>query len=145
MLLEHFSGRRDAIIALIRDLVTHESNSRDDPALTSLAGSIAANLSSLGANCELFHHPGYGSHLPARLPLKHDGHQQGLLVICHLDTVWPVGTLARLPFRITDEGRAHGPGIFDMKAGIAMLIEALRAVRMHELETRRPLTLLFTC
>jgi glutamate carboxypeptidase len=145
MLLEHFSGRREAIIALIRDLVRHESNSRDEPALDSLAGSIAESLSSLGANCELFHHPGFGSHLRARLPLNHDEREPGVLVIGHIDTVWPAGTLARLPFRVTDEGSAHGPGIFDMKAAIAMLIEALRAVRLHKLETRRPLTLLLTC
>lgn len=145
MLLEHFSGRREAILELIRDLVTHESNSRDEPALASLAASIAGSLSSLGAQCELFHYPGYGSHLRARIPFNHDERDPALLVIGHMDTVWPAGTLERLPFRVTDEGHAHGPGIFDMKSGIAILIEALRAIKLHGLETRRPLTLLLTC
>jgi glutamate carboxypeptidase len=145
MLLEHFSERHEAILALIRDLVRHESNSRDEPALASLATSIAGSLSSIGAHCELFHYPGYGSHLRARLPFNHDESDPALLVIGHMDTVWPAGTLERLPFRVTDEGRAHGPGIFDMKSGIAMLIEALRAIKLHGLATRRPLTLLLTC
>src|SRR4030095_13610167 len=95
--------------------------------------------------CELFHYPGYGSHLRARLPFNHDESDPALLVIGHMDTVWPAGTLERLPFRVTDEGLAHGPGIFDMKSGIAMLIEALRAIKLHGLATRRPLTLLLTC
>ena len=68
-----------------------------------------------------------------------------LLVIGHLDTVWPVGTLQRMPFRVTPEGAAHGPGIFDMKSGIVVAIEALNAIRALALQTKRPITLLLTC
>jgi glutamate carboxypeptidase len=63
----------------------------------------------------------------------------------HLDTVWPVGSLERLPFRVTPEGRAHGPGIFDMKSGVAIVVESLRTIVSRRLATKRPVTLLFTC
>src|SRR5262249_42463888 len=63
----------------------------------------------------------------------------------HLDTVWPVGSLERLPFRVTTEGRAHGPGIFDMKSGVAIVVESLRTIASQRLVTKRPVTLLLTC
>jgi glutamate carboxypeptidase len=77
--------------------------------------------------------------------LGHGPDAQQILVIGHLDTVWPVGTLQRMPFQLTAEGRARGPGIFDMKASVANLIEALRAITSQGLETKRPITVLLTC
>jgi glutamate carboxypeptidase len=62
-----------------------------------------------------------------------------VLLLCHLDTVWPRGTLAEIPFAVTD-GRATGPGVFDMKSGLVIGLEAaaLTAAREH-------VTLLVTC
>ncbi len=51
-----------------------------------------------------------------------------MLMLGHFDTVWSVGQLERMPFR-EEDGRLHGPGIFDMKAGIAVAMLAVRAVR----------------
>jgi glutamate carboxypeptidase len=55
------------------------------------------------------------------------GADGGVLVLCHLDTVWPAGTIARWPFTVTD-GRATGPGAFDMKAGLVQALFALRGL-----------------
>ncbi|MFT4626696.1 MAG: glutamate carboxypeptidase [Myxococcota bacterium] len=49
------------------------------------------------------------------------------LVVGHVDTVWPLGTLARMPYRVVD-GVATGPGVYDMKAGIVQLLWALRGI-----------------
>lgn len=49
----------------------------------------------------------------------------GVLLLCHIDTVWPRGTLATMPFAIED-GRATGPGTFDMKAGLVVALDVLR-------------------
>jgi glutamate carboxypeptidase len=67
---------------------------------------------------------------------RHPG-DQPVLLLCHFDTVWPPGTLAEFPFRVED-GVAHGPGTFDMKAGIVQCLWALRSV------AGAPVTALFT-
>lgn len=144
-LQNHFNARQEAILSAIRALVEHESKSRAEGPLNELADFVAAQLRDLGGGVELIAEPGYGTHLRARFDFGHDTREPHLLVIGHLDTVWPLGTLARLPFRITPEGHAHGPGIFDMKSGIAILLEAIRTIRQQELATKRPLTVLLTC
>jgi glutamate carboxypeptidase len=60
-------------------------------------------------------------------------------LVGHLDTVWPIGTLAKMPWREA-EGKLWGPGVLDMKAGVVMALEAMAALR--ELEQERPVTLL---
>ncbi|MFF7162974.1 M20 family metallopeptidase [Streptomyces sp. NPDC008086] len=64
-----------------------------------------------------------------------------VLVLCHYDTVWPAGTLADWPFRVTEDGSASGPGAFDMKLGLVQAVWALRLLR--ELELPRPSVRLF--
>ena len=63
-----------------------------------------------------------------------------LMLLGHLDTVWPLGTLAKMPFRIAD-GRAWGPGTLDMKAGMAMAMTALDILRTIGVE-HRPIVML---
>src|SRR5262249_25460667 len=113
--------------------------------LNEIAEFVAGQLREIGAQVELIPQPGYGTNLRARFDLGHDPAEPGVLVIGHLDTVWPVGTLERLPFRVTAEGRAHGPGISDMKSGIAIAVESLRTIVSRRLATKRPVTMLLTC
>lgn len=84
---------------------------------------------------------GFGDHLVARLPGQTNG--PGVLVMAHLDTVWPRGTLARRPFRI-DGDRAYGPGIYDMKAGGYLAFEALLFLTRNGVRPELPVTVLFT-
>jgi glutamate carboxypeptidase len=67
----------------------------------------------------------------------------GILVMGHLDTVHPIGTLARLPFR-RDGNKAWGPGIQDMKGGNYLSLEAIRQLQRAGLRTKLPVTMLFT-
>src|SRR6185312_16202105 len=66
-----------------------------------------------------------------------------VLLLGHFDTVWPLGTLEKMPFRVQD-GRAFGPGIYDMKAGIVMMLFALRALRESGAAHRAVIVLLDT-
>ena len=66
-----------------------------------------------------------------------------LLLLGHLDTVWPLGALDEMPFRVED-GVARGPGVYDMKAGLVQTIWALRALDRSGLRPRRPLIVLWT-
>ena len=144
-LLAHFSTRRDEILAAIRELVERETPSCDEARLHEIAAFTAGKLRALGGELELIEQAGFGTHLRAHFDFDCDPAGPRVLVIGHLDTVWPVGTLARLPFRVTPAGTAHGPGIFDMKSGVTVAIEAVRAIKTLRLSTRRPVTFLLTC
>ncbi len=65
--------------------------------------------------------------------------QKPVLLLGHLDTVWPIGTLEKMPWREAD-GRYWGPGVLDMKAGVVMALAALSTLR--EMKSARPVTLL---
>ena len=54
------------------------------------------------------------------------------LVLGHFDTVWPIGTLERMPFRLDETGRAHGPGVFDMKASLVVFLAVMEQLKKHE-------------
>ncbi len=143
-LLDHYATRREAILKSIRELVERETKSREESRLNEIAGFVAGQLREIGGHVELVPQTGYGTHLRARFDFGHGGTERGVLVVGHLDTVWPVGALERLPFRVTPEGRAHGPGIFDMKSGVAIVVESLRTIVSRRLATKRPVTLLLT-
>ncbi len=121
-LLGDLRTRTPEMIEALRALVEAESPT-DDPiaclACVEVADAIAGDL--LGARGERVELGGR-VHLRWRL-----GATQRVLLIGHLDTVWPVGTLARWPFEVRD-GLATGPGVFDMKAGVVQLLFALAAL-----------------
>ena len=154
-LLNHYAERREAILNSIRELVERESKSREESRLNEIAGFVAEQLRGIGGRVELIPCPGYGTHLRAGFDFGHDKAERSVLVVGHLDTVWPVGTLDRMPFRVTPaEGAstresvkryAHGPGIFDMKSGVAIAVESLRTITSWRLATKRPVVLLLSC
>ena len=106
-LINHFSALQASILDSIRVLVERESTSKEEARLIEIADFVARQLSDLGGQVELTPQPGYGTHLRARFDFGHDLSEPQVLVIGHLDTVWPVGTLERMPFRLTPEGAAH--------------------------------------
>jgi len=144
-LLDHFTARQDSILHAIRQLVERETKSREEAPLGEIARFVAGQLREFGGGIEFTHQPGYGTHLRARFDFGHPASTPHVLVIGHLDTVWPLGTLEKMPFRVTPDGHAHGPGIFDMKSGITIAIDGLRTIAEQELATRHPITLLLTC
>ena len=82
---------------------------------------------------------GFGDILVARTP----GEGKPILISGHLDTVWSTGTLATMPFRVEGD-RAHGPGIYDMKAGSFAAFHAVRSILKQGIKTPHPVTLLLT-
>jgi glutamate carboxypeptidase len=88
---------------------------------------LATRLEALGARVERLAQADAGDHIRARLGNSSDA---PILLLGHIDTVWAVGQLSRMPFR-EEGGRLYGPGIFDMKAGIAVAMLAVRLLREH--------------
>jgi glutamate carboxypeptidase len=123
-LLHFCESHADEIVATIEALVRLESPSTDKPAVDRLGEEIAARLRAQGAEVELLRRSDRGDHIAARMP----GSGRPVMLLGHFDTVWPLGTLDRMPLR--HEGtRLHGPGTFDMKAGIAIAFGAIAALR----------------
>jgi glutamate carboxypeptidase len=101
---------------LLRELVEIESPSLS-PGARAVSERLARELQLLGADVALLD----GGHLHAELP----GEDPPLLLSGHVDTVWPVGTLATMPFRV-DGDHAYGPGVHDMKACLVLMVAAIR-------------------
>jgi glutamate carboxypeptidase len=127
----------DALLRDLEALVVRESPSDDARAVTALAHSIVERLRAAGVHAEARPCPPRGD---AVLATMGQG-PAGPLLLGHHDTVWPRGTLAEIPFRV-EEGRVRGPGVFDMKAGIALAIAVLADLARREKPPR--VTLLLT-
>jgi glutamate carboxypeptidase len=145
-LLSHFQAHRAEMLNFTQWLVEQESMSREADATRRIAENLGEKLASSGAAVDLLNDPRYGSTLRARFDCARDPSPDDLqlLVVGHLDTVWPIGTLAARPFRVEDD-RAFGPGIFDMKAGVMLAAFVMRAISELGRATRRRVTLLMTC
>lgn len=154
-LVKRYEQRLELILRLTGQLVCFESKSKQEEPINRLASFVGGILEEAAGGVgrvESIPAAGYGTHLRAVFPFGHDEQSPGVLVIGHLDTVWPLGTLERKPFiagTAENPDRATGPGIFDMKAGIALLIESLRTISWADgtggTPTRRPVRLLLTC
>jgi glutamate carboxypeptidase len=135
-LLEYCEAHLAGIVQTIEALVRLESPSTDKAAVDRCGAALAGRLRAAVAVVEMLAQAERGDHLIARLP----GSGRPVMLLGHFDTVWPVGTLARMPLR-RDGDRLHGPGVFDMKAGIAIALGALDALR--ETGARHPPLTLF--
>ncbi len=122
----------------LRELVEVESPSEDKAAVDRAGELVTGWASELGGKVKRHRQRGFGDVLELRFgPTRSKAGR--VLLLGHLDTVWPMGTLKSMPWRESD-GKLFGPGVLDMKAGVAMALEAVAAVQ--SLGQERPVTLL---
>ncbi len=134
----------DSLVAGLSQWALCESPTWDAAAVNRMMDLATRELASLGARVERIPgRMGFGDCVRARLPHPTPDGTPGILVLAHLDTVHPIGTLARLPVR-RDGDRLYGPGIYDMKGGAYLAIDALRRIALAGLSTARPVTILLT-
>jgi len=127
------------MLSVLKQAVEIESPSDDKVALDRCGQYLAEEFERLGGKVTLYPQKDAGNHLKAEFP--DGGGSKPVLLLGHFDTVWSMGTLAGMPFRIAD-GRVYGPGVLDMKAGIVMMMFALRALHSVNHEAHRPVTVL---
>lgn len=120
--------RTGEMASLLGELVSIESPSTDAAGVAELARRLATELEPLGLRVELVPVAGAGPILRAGIPPRPEPVPRPVMLLGHLDTVWPLGTLAARPVRTVGD-RLHGPGAYDMKAGLVVLVFALRALR----------------
>lgn len=130
------------MLVSIQELVERETPSTDHDRLDACAAYLQQKFAQAGADCTLVEVAGAGNHLKATWPGR-DPALPPALVLTHFDTVWPVGRIATHPFRIAD-GRAFGPGIFDMKTSIVLMEYVFRALQAKQILPPRPITMLAT-
>lgn len=128
------------IIASIQAMVECESPS-DSPADVNRFVDLLVEQTRGLASAETIEPEGYGRHLRLsfQLPARESGGQ--ILGLGHSDTVWPLGTLNAMPWRNSD-GRLWGPGVLDMKAGLAFFIHAIRILQQLRIPASRKVALL---
>jgi glutamate carboxypeptidase len=141
-LLRIAKQKQNEIIALIQELVECESPTSDAAAVNRFVDLLAARLAPLG-RVRTFPGGSYGKHLRCEFTPprgKSAGSDGQILALGHSDTVWPSGTLRSMPFRRAS-GRLWGPGVLDMKAGLAFFIFAMEALRELEIPVNRKVVL----
>src|SRR6202453_1031258 len=122
----------------LRDLVCQESPSEDRLAVNAASAMVEHLARNLGARIKRNKQKIFGDVLELHFgPLRSS--RKPVLLLGHLDTVWPIGTLKTMPWKET-AGRYWGPGVLDMKAGVVMALTAIDA--LQELKLARPVTLL---
>jgi glutamate carboxypeptidase len=142
-LQEYINANEQAMLDVLRQLVDHETPSTDKPALDGYAQLIAARFKDLGAETRLYPKPDNGNQL--KITFNQDGTavKKPCLLLCHYDTVWPLGTIKAQPFHFEND-KAFGPGIYDMKASHVMAEFALRGIIELGYKLPRPVEILFT-
>jgi glutamate carboxypeptidase len=136
--------KQPALLELIRQLVRAESPSDDKAAVNACGSLAAAQAKALGGRVKSHRQRDFGNVLEARFGRKaRAGSAKPILVLGHLDTVWPLGTLKTMACRL-GEGRLWGPGTLDMKAGVAMAFTAIEMLTEANLLNREIILLLNT-
>ena len=131
-----------ALRRLLSRLVLAESPSDDKAAVDDCVALVAAEAKTVGGRVKLHRQRAFGDVLEARFgPRTRAASAKPILLLGHLDTVWPLGTLKVMPLRET-EGRLRGPGVLDMKAGVAMALTAIELLVEADLLRRETILLL---
>ena len=140
-LLKWCTSERDALLDCLRRAVEIESPSGAKDAIDAMARFFAGEFTAAGAPARLLLHPTAGAAMVAELPATVRGSARAdskpVLLLGHLDTVWGIGTLREMPFKVR-AGRAYGPGIFDMKSGIVCALWAIKALQSIGVSRVRP-------
>lgn len=148
-LLDKVEAEKPAVVDTLRDIVSIDSGSRDKPGLDKLADLLGQRLEALGATVERVS----GSAEVTKLVDTPDalgdiiiGRFSGtgsrdILLLAHMDTVYPAGTVEKMPFRVEDN-LAYGPGIADDKSGVALILHTLKLLKDQNFNNYRNLTVL---
>jgi glutamate carboxypeptidase len=135
--LHYFESRQDRLLKTIREFVEIESPSDDKSSTDRIGVFLAQKFAQLGGRPHLHRAEDYGDNL--QIDFRGASNDKPVLLLGHFDTVYPLGTLAAMPCRV-DNGRLCGPGVLDMKAGIALMLSAIEALQTWHGRLPRPVT-----
>ncbi|MEE8604507.1 MAG: M20 family metallopeptidase [Candidatus Aminicenantaceae bacterium] len=127
----YFKSRKGEMVNLLKELVSLESPSIEKKAVDKCSEFIIKEFKKVGANATRFPQKKIGDLYTVQYPgLKAKAKKEQILVLTHIDTVWPVGRIQNMPFYLSGN-KIYGPGVLDMKAGLVMALYAIKT--LHEL------------
>ena len=135
--------REKSMVRLLAQFVRCESPSRDKAAVDRFGRMVAAEWRRRGAKIRILRQSKRGDHVRAEMVADNSRSAGQILVLGHLDTVYPQGSLRKMPILIA-KGRAWGPGIFDMKGGLVLALAAVDALHAAGMRPRKRLVFLWT-
>src|SRR5664279_1280960 len=124
--LRWLTDRQPEMVKQVRELVVRESPTHDKAACDALCAYLAQQFETLGGRVTIHRQPKAGNHL--LVDFARPRGRKPVLLLGHYDTVYDLGTLKTMPWR-EEQGRLTGPGVFDMKSGIAQIMFAIHALR----------------
>jgi glutamate carboxypeptidase len=124
-LLTVFTEQKPESIALLEEMVSMESPSYDKELTDRFVQFLAGKFQEIGGDVDIVQAAKVGNHLRVKFS---NASTPRVLLLGHTDTVWTAGEIAKRPFKI-ENGRATGPGVFDMKAGILLMWMAMRGLK----------------
>ena len=123
--LRYFVQRQEQIVEMIRELVEIESPSDNKKAVDCIAIFLASKFEALGGRIRVHRSDDFGDSL--QVDFNSRSKRKPILLLGHCDTVYPLGTLAHMPC-VQEKDRLRGPGVLDMKSGIALIPHAIAAL-----------------
>ena len=136
----YFRSRQGEMVHLLKQLTILESPTHDKKAVDACAAFVAREFKRIGCKVTTFPQKDIGDltvaeFAPGRLKSADDE----MLVLTHIDTVWPAGKIVKMPFYVSGN-KLYGPGVLDMKAGVVMLLTALRSLNGLNVKPRKRIT-----
>jgi glutamate carboxypeptidase len=125
--LRYFLKQQSQIVETIRQLVEIESPSDIKQAVDRLGAVLASRFAEMGGRVRVHPAEKFGNHLQIDFRSSGSRDQKPLLLLGHMDTVYPIGTISKMPCRVA-KGRVWGPGVLDMKSGIALALHVMDAM-----------------
>ena len=135
--LDYFESRLPALVQTIREFVEIESPSDNKLAADRMGTLLAARFEAAGGHASVHRAENYGDNIQIDFPGRDK--IKPVLLLGHFDTVYPLGTLANMPCHQTGD-RLHGPGVLDMKSGVALMLYAIEALKSWHGALPRPVT-----
>lgn len=136
-ILRWLTAQHREMVQQVREMVVRESPTHNKPVCDALCGYLAHQFEELGGRVKIHRQPTSGNHLQVEFAGPRG--RKPVLLLGHFDTVYDLGTLRTMPWS-EQHGRLHGPGVFDMKSGIAQIMFALRVLREVKGGFLRPVT-----
>lgn len=138
--LQYFRKQQTSMLDTIEQLVTIESPSDVKAAVDRLGTVLASRFSELGGKVKIHSAEKFGNHL--QIDFGSAKGKKPILLLGHMDTVYAIGTIAKMPFHVS-KGRVLGPGVLDMKGGIALALHVMEALQSwNDGKLQNPVTVL---
>jgi glutamate carboxypeptidase len=137
-ILDYLQTRQEAMTQTLKDLVMMDSPSHERMAVNAVADFLARSFGELGADARRLPQAAFGDHIQVTWGR---GERQ-ILLLGHMDTVWPLGEAKERPFQRVRDG-ATGPGVFDMKGGLVIGLYAVASLCELEITPAHQLVFLF--